>query len=491
MIKLHNSLTRKIEEFKPLKDNVVTMYTCGPTVYDFAHIGNFRTYTLGDLLYRVFSYEGYQVKYAMNVTDVGHLTGDNLGDADQGEDRMEKSAKKEGKSAWDIARFYTEAFEKDYKRLNLTLPNVGEKREDPNDKFVRATSHIKEQIELVKKLIDRGYTYQISDGIYFDTSKLPDYGKLSNLDKKNLKKAERIEPNPEKKNPMDFALWKFSPKDAKRQMEWESPWGVGFPGWHIECSAMSMKYLGETFDIHAGGEDLRSTHHPNEIAQSEAATGKKFVRYWLHGAFILVDGKRMSKSLGNNYKVQDIVDRGFNPIALRYLYLSSHYRSKLNFTWQSVEAAQNSLNELKRLYSSWEDTNKPGCAEFEKRFAQALENDLDMPTALSVVWEMVRSSLPDGSKKTSLLKFDRVLGFNLSVIKPIWKTQMPSLSSLATISGEITPEEYKKEIEYMLLEREKERTKGNFKESDKLRDELLQEGYEVQDSSGGPRVSKK
>lgn len=486
MLKVYNSLTRKVEEFKPLHDQTVTIYTCGPTVYDYATIGNFRTYTLGDILVRTLMFLGYKVKYAMNVTDVGHLTGDNLGDADTGQDRMEKSAKKQGKTAWDIAEFYTNVFEKDYKRLNLTFPNIGEKRNNPEDLFVRATSHIKEQIELVQKLIDKGFAYTITDGIYFDTSKMPSYGELSTLDRKNLQKAKRIEPNPEKKNPKDFALWKFSPKDEKRQMEWDSPWGKGFPGWHIECSAMSMKYLGQTIDIHVGGEDLRMTHHPNEIAQSEAATGKKFVRVWLHGAFILIEGQRMGKSLGNAYTVQNLIDKGYDPLALRYLYLTGHYRSKLNFTWDSLDAARKSLNELRSLIASTEGI-KPGCAEYEKRFQECLENDLNMPEALAVVWELVRSDYPAEAKKTSLLKMDKVLGLNLNEVKPNWTSE--ENGKKVTISGQISKTEYEA-IKQKLLKRDQARKNKDYQTSDTIRNELLQE-YEIKDTAEGTAITKK
>ncbi len=309
-MKLYNSLSRKVEEFKSIKPKNVGVYTCGPTVYDYLTIGNWRTYVLGDLVLRTLKYLGYDVQYIMNITDVGHLTGDNLGDADVGEDRMEKSAKREGKSAWDVAKFYTEDFLDGFGKLNLLEPL----------QFSKATEHIKEQIKLVLAIEERGFTYQIDDGIYFDTQKYESqgnkYGELSTLDK--IKEGARVKANPQKKDPRDFALWKFSPKNKKRDMEWKSPWGVGFPGWHVECSAMSMKYLGKQFDIHVGGEDLRSTHHPNEIAQSEAATGKKpFVKYWIHGAFLQVDGGRMGKSLGNAYTLQDIEKKGFESLTLR------------------------------------------------------------------------------------------------------------------------------------------------------------------------------
>ncbi len=339
-MKLYNSLTRKIEDFEPINPPRVGLYACGPTVYDYVTIGNWRTYALGDLLARTLQYSNYQINYIMNITDVGHLIGDNLGDADIGEDRIEEAAKRESKTAWDIAKFYADDFFKGYKKLNLFQP----------EKFVKATDHIQEQIELVRKIENAGFTYKISDGIYFDIRAYESagnkYGELSTLD--DLKKGGRVKPNLEKKDPRDFALWKFSLFEEKRQMEWDSPWGKGFPGWHIECSAMSIKYLGEQFDIHLGGEDLKSVHHPNEIAQSEAATGKKpFVKYWLHGAFLLVDGGRMGKSLGNAYTLRDIGKKGFDPMALKYFYMTGHYRKQLNFTWEVLRAADIAYQKLK------------------------------------------------------------------------------------------------------------------------------------------------
>ncbi len=339
-MKIYNSLTKTVEEFLAINPPEVGMYTCGPTIYDRKHIGNFRTYTLSDLLVRALTYEGYKVTHIMNFTDVGHLTGDNEGDADTGVDRLVKAAIRERKTAWDVAKEYEKLFLDDFEKMGLLNPA----------KFVKATDHIKEQIDLIKKLEEKGFVYKISDGVYFDTVSYEKntgnkYGELSNLD--SIKEGARVEPNPEKKNPRDFALWKFSPVGETRDMEWESQWGIGFPGWHIECSAMSMKYLGESFDLHIGGEDLRSTHHPNEIAQSEGATGKKFVNYWVHGAFVLIDGQRMSTSKGNNYNVRDIIEKGFDPLALRYLYLGTHYKKQLNFTWVSLQAAQNVINKLR------------------------------------------------------------------------------------------------------------------------------------------------
>ncbi|MBI2032887.1 MAG: cysteine--tRNA ligase [Candidatus Levybacteria bacterium] len=454
-MRLYNTLSKKIEEFVPIHSPEVGMYTCGPTVYDFAHIGNFRTYTTADILFRVLLHNGYDVKYIMNITDVGHLTGDNLGDADTGEDRMEKSAKKEGKSAWDVAEFYTQTFIKDFERLNLKKPLL----------FAKATDHIKEQIDLIERLEQKAFTYRTSDGIYFDTAKFPEYGKLSNLDQ--IKEGARVEPNPEKKSPKDFALWKFSPKGETRQMEWESPWGIGFPGWHIECSAMSMKYLGESFDIHVGGIDLASTHHPNETAQSEAATGKQFVAYWVHGAFILIDGKRMSKSLGNNYTVQDIVDRGHDLLALRYLYLQTHYRQEMNFTWEALQSAQQALYRLYKDVATFEEP-KVGCAEYEKRFEDALSDDLNTPQALSIMWEMLKSDYPTSAKARTIYKMDAILGLDLQ-------------NSRTKIKEEIVviPDD----IKILMEERNALRKEKRYEEADKVREQIEAKGYEVVDQN--------
>lgn len=463
MLKLYNSLSRKIEDFEPIQPPKVGMYTCGPTVYDFAHIGNFRTYTTADFLVRILKYNGYEVEYVMNLTDVGHLTGDNLGDADLGEDRMEKAAKKEGKTAWDIAKFYADTFIRDFDLLNLERPKL----------FAKATDHIKEQIELVRRLEKRGFAYVTSDGVYFDTSKFENYGKLSDLDQ--IQEGARVEVNPEKRNPRDFALWKFSPKGEKRQMEWNSPWGVGFPGWHIECSAMGMRYLGESFDIHAGGIDLKQTHHPNEIAQAEAATGKPFVKYWVHSAFVLVQGERMSKSLENNYKLYDLMKQGYDPLALRYLYMQTHYRQEMNFTFSALDAASNALKKLLTEAATWERPGT-GCMEFEEKFLEAVNDDLNMPKALAVVWELVKSDNPTSAKAASLFKMDRVLGLNLR-----------KGSSAISEEKQIVPEAVKK----LLRERESLRKARKYGQADQVRKSIEDLGYEIQDMEKGTRVRKR
>lgn len=476
----YNTLTRTKEKFVPISDLasgarpqgkmrdpgpfVVKMYTCGPTVYDYAQIGNWRTYTLSDLIVRTLEYNGYLVDYVMNLTDVGHLTGDNLGDADVGEDRLEKTAKKERKTAWEIADFYAKDFVQSTASLNLTPPKL----------FAKATEHILEQIDLVKKLEEKGFAYRIADGIYFDVAAYEAagnrYGELSNLDE--IDKGSRVEINPEKRSRKDFALWKFSPKSKMRDMEWKSPWGLGFPGWHIECSAMSMKYLGSQFDIHAGGEDLRPTHHPNEIAQSEAATGKKpFVKYWIHGAFLLVDGGRMGKSQGNAHTLMDIRKRGFSPLALRYFYLTGHYRKQINFTWDSLAAAQKALDHLSRLVGEWGEA-KIGCAEYEEKFLAAINDDLDLPKALALVWDLIKSDYPDSAKKASLLKFDKILGLGLGQVHEAKMEVSPSANLL-------------------LSQREEARQKGDFTRADEIRREIETQGYSIEDRPEGPILKKK
>lgn len=471
---LTNSLTKKKEKFVPISPDHVGVYTCGPTVYDFTTIGNFRTYTLGDLLVRALKFAGYNLTYIMNLTDVGHLTGDNQGDADTGEDRMEKAAKRDHKNAWDIAKFYTEAFLADFEKLNLTKP----------EHFAKATEHIKEQISLVEKLEKNGFTYKIGDGIYFNTVEYErktgkKYGELSNLDA--IKEGARVEPNLEKKNARDFALWKFSPTGAKRDMEWESPWGKGFPGWHIECSAMSMKYLGESFDIHVGGEDLRSTHHPNEIVQSEGATGKQFVKYWLHGAFLTVDGGRMGKSLGNAYSVSDIEKKGFDPLAIKYFYYTGHYRSSLNFTWDALSAAESALEKLRDQVRILKDNTSRTTLSPEKLgksdtysadFSKAIFDDLNMPQALAVVWSAVKSNIPSEDKLDLLLSFDEVLGLKLAESQKV-EVEIPGA------------------VHDLAVKREEFRKAGKFEDADKMRIEIENRGFVIKDTPQGTAVLPK
>jgi cysteinyl-tRNA synthetase len=467
---LFNSITRKKEKFVPLKDKLVTMYNCGPTVYERPHIGNFRAYIFADTLRRVLEFNGYKVKQIINITDVGHLTSD----ADTGEDKVEKSAREKKKSAWEIARYFEILFKEDFKKLNLQKPF----------RFPRATEHIKEMIKLIKILEKKGYTYKISDGIYFDTSKFKDYGKLGNL-KKRKDLLPRIEVNPEKRNPFDFALWKFSPKDQKRQMEWQSPWGVGFPGWHIECSAMAMKYLGKTIDIHTGGIDHLTVHHPNEIAQSEAATGKKFVRYWLHVNFLLVERQKMSKSLGNIFTLEDIEKRGFSPLAFKYLILTSHYRSEMNFTWQAMASAENAYRNLIEnvsgelimdadlrglhadLRGNKKNVNYSLRESASKEILNIINNDFDTPKLIAKIWEVLRSNKSFEYKKNFVLLADEILGLGL---EKFIKRKIP------------------KKIKDKVLLREKLRKEKNWAMADKIREELLKLGYKIEDTKFGPFV---
>ena len=476
-MKLYNSLSRQVEEVLPRQAGKIGMYTCGPTVYSTPTIGNFRTYTLSDLLVRSLQYLGYDVKHVMNLTDVGHLTGDNEGDSSQGEDRLEKASAKTGRTAWDIAKGYSEEFMAHMKLMNIVMPDI----------VCKATDHIPEQIAMVQKLEEKGFTYKIADGIYFDTVKFESmgfkYGELSTLDQ--IKFGARLEPNPEKRNPRDFALWKFSPTDGtRRQMEWQSPWGVGFPGWHIECSAMSTKYLGDQFDIHVGGEDLRSTHHPNEIAQAEGATGKHpFVTTWVHGAFLLVDGGRMGKSLGNAYTVVDIVKRGYEPLALRYFYMTGHYRRQINFTWDSLKSASTALTKLREVYQSaardqgartvLSSEKMTKIEKYSQDFTQAIENDLNMPEALATVWEVAKSNIPNYDKVDLLTQFDRVLGLDLN-------------KEVTMQIDDKVPEQVEKLIE----QRESVRKMRNYSEADKIRMDIEKLGYRVEDKGGRSRAIK-
>jgi cysteinyl-tRNA synthetase len=463
MLKMYNSLSRRVEEFEPINPPLVRMYTCGPTVYQFAHIGNFRAYSTADILVRVLRRNSFDVKFVMNITDVGHLTNDDMGGGDTGEDKIEKTAKKEGRSVWEVAQFYTDAFLRDYKTLNLTPP----------DTLAKATDHIAEQIALISRLEKKGLSYITADGIYFDTTKFSGYGKMSSLDQ--VKEGARVEVNPEKHSPRDFALWKFSGKTGQRQMEWESPWGVGFPGWHIECSAMSMKYLGEQLDIHTGGVDHKEIHHPNEIAQSEGATGKQFVKYWVHTAFMMVAGQKMSKSLGNIYTLYDLEKEGYDPLALRYLYLQTHYRQEMNFTFSALDAAVQALKKLRIAIATWglPDGRLP---EFEDRFFETVNDDLNMSKALSIVWEMVKSASPSAGKAASLFRMDEILGLDLQ-----------KGSAMVATEKQIVPLKVKE----LLRERKALRGQRRFSNADQIRKKIEELGYEIEDTKKGTRVRKR
>jgi cysteinyl-tRNA synthetase len=446
MIKLYNTLGRKKENFKPLKDKEVGFYSCGPTVYWFAHIGNLRTYIFNDVLKRVLEYNDYKVKHVMNITDVGHLTSD----ADEGEDKLEKAAKKEKKTAKQIAEFYTKAFKKDLKALNITEPDI----------WAKATEHIKEQVDIIKTLEKKGYTYRIKDGIYFDTSKIKDYGKLAGTKQRKLKAGARVKMAEGKKNITDFALWKFS--NEKRQMEWNSPWGIGFPGWHTECVAMGMKYLGIPFDIHTGGIDHIPIHHTNEIAQAEAAYNKSLARYWLHAEFLNLKSK-MAKSEGNIVLIDDLTKKGINPLAFRYLCLTCHYRSKLTFSWESLKAAQNALENLYERVTSLQRSVQRYDKE-KKEFLKYINDDLDTPKALALVWTLIKE---EKINKETLLDFDKVLGLGLNKVK---KQFVPV------------------KIKELAEQREKYRKEKNFKKADLIRKQIEKQGYLIEDTDKGPNI---
>jgi len=456
-LQLYNTLTRKKEKFKPIRrwKKMVSMYTCGPTVYDYAHIGNFRAYVFADILKRVLKHKKYRIWQVINITDVGHLTSDQ----DEGQDKVAARAEKERKTAWQIAEFYTEAFKEDFIKLNCLEPK----------RWAVATDHIKEMIKLIEKLESKGVTYKTSDGIYFDTSQLEDYGKLAKLDIRGLEVGKRIELG-EKKNPTDFALWKFSPKGKKRDMEWDSPWGKGFPGWHVECSAMAMKYLGKTIDIHTGGIDHVPVHHSNEIAQSETATGKPFVRFWLHNEHILMNDEKMAKSLGNIIGIKDLMKKGFDPIDYRYLLLNTHYRKELNFTWDALQAAQNAYKKLKKEFLSWDKNSGEILPDWEEKFHQAIYDDLNMPQALAVIWDLIKSKEKEANKRESILHFDSVLGLGLDKLNP-----------------EAIPNEIKELAEQRLqARREKE-----YEKADSFRKEIEVLGWEIEDSADGYDLFRK
>jgi len=452
-LSLYDTYTRSLREFEPLNPPAVGLYTCGPTVYNYAHIGNMRTYIFGDLLKRALLLNGYQVKHVMNITDVGHL----LSDGDEGEDKMEMSARRTGKSAWELAELYTAAFKEDMARLNITEPSI----------WCRATDHIQEQIETVQCIEKNGYTYRTGDGIYFDTSKLDDYGYLARMDVEGLQAGARVTVG-EKRNRTDFALWKFSPEDQQRQMEWDSPWGVGFPGWHIECSAMSAKYLGPYFDIHCGGEDHINVHHSNEIAQSQACYGTRLANFWLHAYFLHVDSGRMGKSAGNFLQVQDLIDRGYDPLAYRYLCLGAHYRSHLTFSWDTLDAAATGLDRLRDIVYGW---GAPGqiSEEWMDTFSAFVNDDLNIARAIAVAWDLTKSDPSDADKKATMLKFDEVLGLRL---------------------GEWAPAAVPVEMLELAEKRQVARKAKQWAEADALRDQITEAGYEVRDTPEGPVVRK-
>lgn len=455
MIKFYDTLSRKKKNFKEIKKGEVGIYTCGPTVYWDQHIGNLRSYIFSDLVRRILEFNGLKIKHVINVTDVGHLTSD----ADVGDDKMEIAAKKEGKTAREIADFYFKEFKNDFKKLNIKEPW----------KWVKATGHIKEQIDLIKVLEKKGLTYKTKDGIYFDSSKFKNYSKLGKLNIEGLKKGKRIKFG-DKKNTTDFALWKFSEENGKRQQEWKSPWGLGFPGWHIECSAMSMKYLGFTLDIHTGGEDHIPIHHTNEIAQSESVTGKKFVNYWMHGAFLLNKGKKVSKSKGGLYTISDL-EKNYNPLYFRYLCLQTHYRKQMNFSLESLDSAEKGYERLERKISDLRGQKHKGKDEtkiYGNRFLKSINDDLNISKALEVFWKVLEDKDFDSKKKLKLLeKFDEVLGLGIKNMK---SRKIP------------------KEIQGLLKERDLARKDKDWIKSDKLRNEIEKKGFVVKDLIEGSVV---
>ena len=455
-MKIYNTLTRKKEEFKPIDKDEIKIYSCGPTVYYFAHIGNLRAYLFMDNLRRVLKYNGYKLKHAMNITDVGHL----VSDGDEGEDKMLKSAREEHKTPLEIAEYYTKLFFNDLARLNIETPEV----------VCKATDHIKEMLEMVQKIMEQGYAYETSTAIYFDVSKLDEYGILSGINLREQKAGARVDVDPEKRNPYDFALWIKAPEN--HLMKWDSPWGPSYPGWHIECSAMSTKYLGEQFDIHTGGIDLIPTHHENEIAQSKGACGKIPANYWMHGEYLLINGGKMSKSLGNVYLLDDIINRGYDPLTYRLFNFSCHYKGKLNFTWEGIEAASVSLTRLREGYqkhlSGTDTVSDDVINDLENRFHQAINDDLNMPLAMSVVWEAVK--YPEKSPKIAelLAKFDTVLGIKITEKKE--------------------QKEIPQEILDLVEQRKQARLNKNWTESDRLRDVIAEKGYSVKDTKEGVEI---
>ena len=456
---LYDNYTRSLRPFAPLKDGgEVGLYTCGPTVYDYQHIGNYRTFLFEDVLKRVLEWNGYAVRHVMNITDVGHLTSD----ADTGEDKMEAGSRRTGRSAWEIAALYTNAFLADIELLNIEPPTV----------LSRATDHIPEQIAFIADIEKNGYAYRTSDGIYFDTSLQPDYGYLARLDKAGLEAGKRVDVG-EKRSPTDFALWKFSPPGEKRQMEWESPWGRGFPGWHIECSAMAQKYLGDFFDIHCGGEDHIPVHHTNEIAQTEARVGTRLANFWMHGYFLLSAEAKMAKSAGGFLRVQSLIDRGYDPLAFRYLCLTSHYRSQLNFTWDALDAAATGLGRLRQGFHALpHDQAAVPDALLSERFGDDINDDLNLPRALAVAWEALRGGLDLAVKRATLTSFDRVFGLGLAT----WQPPVEDIPDDVTALAE---------------QRAAARKAKAWAEADRLRTALHAAGWEMEDRAAGYTLKKR
>lgn len=463
-IYFYNTLTKSKEIFRPIDNKQVKIYSCGPTVYKDATIGNVRTNIFQDILRRVLKYNGYSLKHVMNITDVGHL----VSDGDEGEDKMIKSAKEEHKTPQEIAKHYTELFFQDLKDVNLETPEI----------ICKATDNIKEMLEYVEKLVEKGYAYETSTAIYFDVSKLDKYPVLSNVNVDEQKAGARVEVDPEKKNHYDFALWIKAPEN--HLMKWDSPWGPSYPGWHIECSAMGRKYLGEEFDIHTGGIDLIPTHHENEIAQSKGMCGKVPARYWIHGEYLLIDGGKMSKSLGNVYLLKDIIDKGYDPLVYKFFTYSAHYKNKLNFTWEAIDASSKSLERLKNAYQNHlsgkdvlnDDDNK-SLEQIEENFHKAINDDLNMPLAMSYVWEVAKYEKKSQEIAKLLKKFDSILGIKIDEGMKEKQENIPQ------------------EILDLVEQRKQAREKKDWKKSDEIRDLINQQGYEIKDTKNGIEILKK
>ena len=463
----YNTLTRKKEEFHSIDEKRVRMYSCGRTVYSYAHIGNFRTYIFMDTLRRVLKYNGYELKHVMNITDVGHLESD----ADEGEDKMEKAARKEKKDPYEIANFYTKIFLKDMEKLNIDKPEI----------ITKATENISQMIDYVKEIIKNGYAYETSKGIYFDISKLDKYPVLSNRKLDDQIAGARVDVDPEKKNPYDFALWIKAPEN--HIMKWESPWGLSYPGWHLECSTMGRRFLGEEFDIHTGGVDHIPTHHENEIAQSKGATGKIPAHVWMHCEYLQVDGGKMSKSLGNTYTISQLQEKGISPLAFKLFCFTAHYRNKLNFTFEGAYGAQKALE---RLYDSYvknvngaDDVEEDVIKEYEEKFLSYINDDMNMPGAMSVVWDIARNTKKSAKFANLLLKFDEVLGLDM-------KNAEKYLVKFKQNDSEELPAEIKKLVE----ERKNARAEKNWAKSDEIRDKIISLGYSIKDTKDGIIVKK-
>ena len=464
-LKLYNTLTKQKEEFKPLEGNEVRIYSCGPTVYSFAHIGNFRAYIFMDNLRRVLQANGYTLKHVMNITDVGHLESD----ADEGEDKMEKAAKKENKDPYEIAAFYTDIFFRDMGRLNIQRPEI----------IAKATDHIKDMIEFVKVLVEKGYVYETSRALYFDISKLDKYPVLSNRNLDDQIAGARVDVDPEKRNPYDFAVWIKAPEN--HIMKWESPWGLSYPGWHLECSAMGKKYLGKEFDIHTGGVDHIPTHHENEIAQSKGCTGHIPAKRWMHVEFLQVDGGKMSKSLGNTYTLDQLQEKGIEPLAYKLFCYTAHYRTKLNFTFDSAISSQKALNRLREsylLHLESEDNNveKEKIEEYRKRFMDAVNDDLNMPLAMGIVWEVARNEIKSKQYAKLLIEFDKILGLDIEHSKDYLEKEEKI--------------ELPEEIKSLVEQRKQARENKDWAESDRIRDLLKEQGYVVKDTKEGQVIEK-